>query len=118
MLLILLVGGAFGCYRVFWDSNRTRSNGNFLFGAHIYATTTATLAACRTRGRWGNFWRGYALFGWVYLVCGLHAGFGNPFALQQNAPIGLALGPLCALAASFLPVPESEAGRPPGEGGG
>src|SRR5262245_8765182 len=112
-VLVLFIALALAIGRSFWKSNATTTYGvlaenhQLLFGVYLVLLTTATLGARFSTAPTRQFWLAYALFGWAYLVVGLHAGFGIsgvPTANQlvTNSIMGVGLGMLCGLAAQML----------------
>jgi hypothetical protein len=106
MLLIVAAGIVLAGYRAFWDPNQP--NYVLLLAVYLAVLTTGTLALRNSRGRWRKGWAGYAVFGWIYFVSVLHAGFGittiyDAQAAARNTLIGLLVGVLCGIAASWIP---------------
>jgi hypothetical protein len=91
---VLLCAVASAVHRSFWDP--TRTNYQLLLGVYLVALATATVTACSCRPGVRGFFLGYAAFGWAYLICVLHGGFGlqtiyDSEALVLNAKLGMAL---------------------------
>ena len=112
-VLVLFIALALAIGRSFWKSNATTTYGvlaenhQLVFAVYLVLLTTATLAARFSTTPARQFWLGYALFGWVYLALGLHAGFGvsdiaTADRLVTNSIMGVGLGMLCGLAAHML----------------
>jgi hypothetical protein len=109
MTVVLFASIALGGVRMFWDPGST--NYEVYFAAYLAGLSTSTLGSRLARGRWRRFWQGYALFGWIYLAFVLHGGFGirtiyDAQAMAKHAPMGMVIGLLGAIAATWLPPPE------------
>jgi hypothetical protein len=64
-----------------------------VFSLYLVATCVASLGAEFRRGnrRWKMFWKGFAVFGWIYLFLGLFAGMVQDQSLGLRSALGLAL---------------------------
>ena len=118
MLLIVAAGIVLAGYRTFWEPGR--SNYVLLLAVYLAVLTTGTLASRNLRARWRKGWAGYAVFGWIYFVFVLHAGFGittiyDAEAAARNTLIGILVGVLCGIAASWLPDRPRGVDAPPDE---
>lgn len=94
LLAITIIASAFGVYRAFWIDNFT--NHSLLLGAFILLLCVAIVAAIPQGSRLRTAFTGTALFGSLYLVCVLRAGFGlanlNDWQTQEhNTKVGFAL---------------------------
>src|SRR5260370_27993036 len=81
-----------------------RTNYQLLLGVYLVALATTSVTACFCRPGARGFFLGFAAFGWVYLVCVLHGGFGlhtiyDSEALVLSAKIGMALAFVAAVSA-------------------
>jgi hypothetical protein len=118
MLLIVAAGIVLAVYRALWEPGEP--NHWLLLAAYLAILTTATLAACDLQARWRKGWAAYVFFGWAYFVFVLHAGFGitthvDAESTARNALMGILVGVLCNIAASWLPDRPRGASVPPDE---
>ncbi len=111
---VLFVAIAAGGYKALWSPDHP--NAWFWLSIYLATVSTATLGAWRGRPAVRRACLGYAAFGWVQVAIVI-ALFGWPLEtiydaqrLVSNVQIGLFLGPLCAIAATWLlPPPKAEA---------
>jgi hypothetical protein len=82
------------------------------FAIYVAVLSAAAIAARAGRKRWRPFWSGVVVFGGLYLVTGLHLGWGvgdyqASASLLFRCQIALPLGILCGMAAQWLMAPTS-----------
>jgi hypothetical protein len=73
------------------------SLGHIAFAFYLAAICLAFLGAKFRRGnrRHKMFWKGFAVFGWIYFVIGLWAGQAEAKALLIRSALGLAFAAMC-----------------------
>jgi hypothetical protein len=82
------------------------------FAIYVAVLSTAAIAAKVGRKRRRPFWSGVTIFGGLYLVTGLHLGWGvndyqSSASLLFRCQIALPLGILCGMAAQWFVIPSS-----------
>jgi hypothetical protein len=105
LLLILALAIGLATCRAYWGES-AYMNSRIVFAVYLAALSSTSLAAY-----WSplfvHFWRGYALFGWCYLVFVLRGGFGfTPDVYAPNltrlSEMGMAMSIACGFVALAL----------------
>ncbi len=80
---------------------------------YVALLCTALVGVRSGRARWRPFWGGVAFFGVVYLVVGLHMGWGvtgyaESESLRRRCELALPLAILCRMAAQWLVISRAD----------
>jgi hypothetical protein len=116
LLLVLSAGLAFGAFRYFWQPPPMWNLELFL-SSYLALLAIASLGSFLGRPAVRRACQGYAGFGWLSLALVLRGGFGVTTNFQaekfvQSAQMGMALGAICALVATWLLEPPQGPGPP------
>jgi hypothetical protein len=111
LLGVLAIAIGLATVRYFWGVS-AYFDSRILFSTYLLLLSSASLAAFGSPQKLATFWRGYAFFGWVYLLLVLRAGFGftpDSYApnLSRFSTMGVALCVVCALISHVLQPGES-----------
>jgi len=116
LLLVLTAGMAFGAFRYFWQP-APHPNTTLFLSAYLALLAMATLGAFLGKPALRRPCQGYAVFGWLSLVCILRGGFAivtfvDAQAVVEGSQMGMAFGAICALVAAWFLEPPRESEPP------